>query len=72
MAVSDESLRRFMRLYNEFYGDELTVNQAREMASRVAFLYERLAQPLLDEIGISPPLQPDGHPSSPPGGECEE
>jgi len=45
MRLSDESLRKFMRLYAEFYGEELTVNDARAMASRLLLLYEHLARP---------------------------
>lgn len=67
MRLSDESLRRFMRLYTEFYGEELTVNDARAMASRVLFLYEHLARPLPDGNNeITEPSALDGPPSSPP------
>lgn len=72
MRLSDESLRRFMHHYKEFYGEDLTINDARAMASRVALLYERLAQPLPDEDDITPLLQVDAPPSSLPNDECTE
>lgn len=62
-----------MRLYTEFYGEELTMNDARAMASRVLFLYEHLARPLPDEGDeITQPSALDGPPSSPPVAECSE
>ncbi len=62
-----------MRLYAEFYGEELTVNDARAMASRVLFLYEHFARPLQDENnGITGPFVLDGSPSSPPIDGCTE
>lgn len=72
MRVSDESLRRFMRLYTEFYSEELTVNEAHAMASRVAFLYEHLAKPLPNDHHLMPPRQTGDPPSSPPNGRCSE
>lgn len=73
MRLSDESLQRFMRLYQEFYGEELTVNEARAMASRVVFLYEHLAKPLPEEKkGLTPPSQADAVPSSLPDDESSQ
>lgn len=73
MKLSEESLRRFMRLYAEFYGEELTMNEARAMASRVAFLYEHLARPLPQEADALTPRGPSNDlPSSPLGDECTE
>ena len=54
-------------MYTEFYGEELTVNEARAMASRVLFLYEHLARPLPDGGDeFTQQLVVDGPPSSPP------
>ena len=73
MRLSDESLRRFMLLYAEFYGEELTVSDARAMASRVLFLYEHLARSLPDEVDeITQPPVLDGLPSSPQVDGCNE
>ena len=66
MAVSDESLRRLIRAYKEFYGEELSINEARAMASRIALLYERLAQPLPKETNsFKLPATGEDLPSSP-------
>ena len=61
-----------MRLYKEFYSEELSVNEARAMASRIVFFYERLAQPLPDEESITLPTQVDDLPSSLPNDEYIE
>ncbi len=73
MRLSDESLARFTRLYKEFYGEELTINEARAMASRVVLLYEHLAQPLPEDMKRLMQRSPDGdHPSSLPSDESKK
>ncbi len=72
MKLSDESLNRFMRLYQEFYGEELTVNEARAMASRVVLLYDHLTQPLPGEHNLTPPSQTGDRPSSLPADESSQ
>jgi hypothetical protein len=62
-----------MCLYAEFYGEELTIDDARAMASRVLLLYEMLARPLPDEgsvteDGATPPPEAPDPPSFAPGG----
>lgn len=72
MRPSDESVHRFMRLYTEFFGEELTINDARAMASRILFLYEHLARPFPGEEDIiteQSQAQVDDPPSSPQGDE---
>ena len=49
MRPSDEGVEEFRRLYEELYGEEIDVDAAREMASRVLTLYELLARPLPEE-----------------------
>jgi hypothetical protein len=49
MSISDESVRDFIRVYKEEFGDELSVDQGREMLARLVVLYELLSRPLPDE-----------------------
>lgn len=54
MQIREDALREFIRIYEEEYQERLTVDEAREMASRVLTLYKLLAQPLPGECeGIS-------------------
>ncbi len=69
MSTSDKSVAEFKRLYEEWYKEEITMDEAREMASRVMFLYEFLAQPLPSEHNLTPPSQTDAPPSSLPDDE---
>ena len=49
MRPSDEGVEEFRRIYKELYGENIDVDAAREMASRVLTLYELLARPLPEE-----------------------
>jgi hypothetical protein len=55
MQLSDESLREFIRIYKEEEGEELTMAEAREMATNLVTLYERLCEPLPWETEESTP-----------------
>lgn len=52
--VSDERLEEFHRIYKETYGEELTPQEATEMAHRLLALYERLLRPLPGERASHP------------------
>ena len=53
MRPSDEGVEEFRRIYKKLHGEEIDVDAAREIASRVLTLYELLARPLPDETGNS-------------------
>jgi hypothetical protein len=53
--VSPERLEEFRRIYKETYGEEITIEEAREMTRRLLTLYKTLAQPLPDEVSTSAP-----------------
>lgn len=49
MHFTDEDLKEFMEIYSAEFDEELSLAEAREMASRVMRLYEILAEPLPGE-----------------------
>ncbi len=49
MHLTDDDLQIFMEIYSSSFNEEISVTEAREMASRVLLLYEALAQPLPSE-----------------------
>ena len=55
MSISDKSVEECKRVYEAWYKEEITMDKAREMASRVKFLYEFLARPLPGEHNLTPP-----------------
>lgn len=57
MQVGDEDLKEFRTLYAKEFGEELSDEEASEMAGRVADLYALLAEPLPSEQD-SPSMQP--------------
>ena len=61
MKRSDEALSELMRLYKEEFGEELSRNQAEEMARKLLTLYELLAQKLPGE-NIPAPKPPAADP----------
>jgi hypothetical protein len=52
--VSDERLKEFRRIYKETYNEELTLQEASEMAHRLVALYELLLRPLPGEHAPHP------------------
>jgi hypothetical protein len=48
MQISDDRLEEFRRIYKEATGEEITLEEAREVAQRLVTLYKLLAQPLPD------------------------
>ena len=49
MNISDERVRNFIRVYREEFGDELSVDQGREMLARLVVLYQLLSRSLPGE-----------------------
>jgi hypothetical protein len=49
MNITDERLHEFMRIYKAAYGEDLSKGEAKLMADRLMFLYERLSRPLPSE-----------------------
>jgi hypothetical protein len=51
MMLANESIAKFQIAYKESYDEDISVEEAREMASRIKLLYELLARPLPGEEG---------------------
>lgn len=49
MSISEERVRDYIRVYKEEFGDDLSLDQGREMLTRLVTLYDLLARPLPDE-----------------------
>ena len=45
-SISDGRLREFVEAYREEYNEEISLNEAREMLSRLVELYLHVARPL--------------------------
>jgi hypothetical protein len=50
MLLSDKDVEEFRAVYKEDTGEDLTLDEAREIASRMLELYKLLARPLPSEI----------------------
>src|SRR5437879_12792230 len=53
MQFTDDDLRTFMEIYSAEFHEDISLAEAREMASRVMRLYEVLAEPLPSERSAS-------------------
>jgi hypothetical protein len=63
MRIADTALDEFIEIYKEEFGESISRSDARQMASSLIALYERLARKLLDDSTL-PLMQPtDDHPS---------
>lgn len=51
MQLSDEEISDFINVYESCYQERLSVEEAREIATRLVALYEVLARPLPGERG---------------------
>jgi hypothetical protein len=49
MSISEERVREFIRVYKEEFGDDLSVNEALDMLTRLVVLYRLIARPLPNE-----------------------
>ena len=65
MRVTDEQCEELRRLYLEEQGRELTLDEAREMLSRMLFLVERFSAWLAKEKAAGRLFPIDGHPPAP-------
>ena len=54
MQISDERLKEFQEAYKKDFGEDISIEEAREIASRLIDLYQLLAQPLPNEKSIPP------------------
>jgi hypothetical protein len=69
--ISDARIEDFRQAYKKSHDEDISIDQAREMALNVMLLYELLARPLPgEEKDHHPPPQEDGLPSSPLTDEC--
>lgn len=55
MTISKERLQEFIRLYEEEWKEQISEDEAREIASRLLELYQLLAEGLPSEINAEPP-----------------
>jgi len=51
MPIDEHDLLEFIQLYEDEFGESLSLEEAREMASRLVSPYEVLSRPLADEMG---------------------
>ena len=49
MLLNDETCEEFRQVYKKDTGEDITIEEAREIASRLLELYRLLAQPLPSE-----------------------
>lgn len=57
MKLSDEAIREYIDLYRQDFGEELSFERGREIATHLVTLYEMLARPLPREFS-KPPSPP--------------
>lgn len=65
MQLTDQDVAEFQEAYTEAFGEEITEAEAREMASRVLWLYELLAR--VPARSAAPPLDDDPSSGVPSG-----
>lgn len=58
MMIKDSDLQEFQKLYEEAYGEKVTMAEARRMASALVTLYERFADVRLTIARDGAPKQP--------------
>lgn len=61
MQLSDNAIREYMQLYKEDFGKELTLEEGREVASRLLSLYQVLGDPLPTPQPTLPDASPEAH-----------
>jgi hypothetical protein len=69
MRVADDECEELRRLYLEHEGVALTLDEAREMLSRLLFLFERFAAWIAKEKAAGQVFPLDEHPPVPEGSE---
>ena len=65
MLLSDETCEEFREAYKKDSGEDITIPEAREMASNLLSLYELLARPLPSDVEAhAKQLSEKNHPHS--------
>lgn len=59
MLLSDDAIREYVQLYKDDFGTELTLDEGREIATRLFNLYLTLVNPILEDA-ITPRDDPEG------------
>jgi hypothetical protein len=54
MQLSDAAIQEYIRLYREDFGEELSIGEARVIATRLVTLYEVLCRPVPEENATQP------------------
>ena len=54
MQLSDDAIREYQELYKQDFGEEISFEEAREIATRLVTLYVLLRQRLPNERGYGP------------------
>ena len=49
MKVTDEALQEYRRLWRKEFGEDITLEEARDITTRLLALYEALCMPLPEE-----------------------
>ena len=62
MQLTQQDIEEFKAAYKEAFGEDITDAEAREMGSRVLWLYELLSKPL----PLEKPAVPHGKPNPTP------
>jgi len=52
MQLDDKDLEEFIRIYEEDFGEKVSLNEARAIAHNLLLLSEKLMEPLPDEKKI--------------------
>ena len=55
MRISDEALKEYIQICKQDFGEELTMDEAREIGTRLVELYLVLCRPLPKQEPTSPP-----------------
>lgn len=55
MQISDEAIKEYIQIYKDDFGEELSMEQAREIGTRLVELYLVLSRPLPQRAPLPPP-----------------
>lgn len=67
MRISDERVHELIDIYEQEFGETLSLEEARAMASRLVELYLALAEPTPSTAEVSDGRTPIGHRPAPKG-----
>ncbi len=65
MPITPERLEEFKKLYKKEFKKPISMDKAREIASRLVELYMLLAEPLPSERGVATPPEPSAQATDP-------